>query len=240
MALADSATRLYMEDRSFSWAYSTVISLVHSAWASNPEAALPYLEPLLEEFRSADTLREAPRFMQGVLGLFATAYALAGELAPARALLAAMDSLAATADFHPAGIAEHARAVVALEEGRPEASLQHLERARASEFGLLHDYSRFLLGDVNVALGRLPEAAAEYEITAGTLGLNFEDARAHPPLQPISHERLGRLYLTLGDTATALTHLGMFVELWNDADSDLQPRVSEARRQMQEILSRRG
>jgi tetratricopeptide (TPR) repeat protein len=240
LALADSASRLYMDDAAFSWAYSTVVSLVNSAWASNPEAALPYLPPLLEEFRSAETLRAAPRFTHGVLGLFATAYALAGELDEARALLASMDSLAALTDFQPAGIAEHARAVVALGEGRPEASLQHLERARASEYGLLHDYSRLLLGDVNLALGRLPEAAAEYEAVTGTLGLYFDDARAHPPLQPVAHERLGRLYLAMGDTTAALTHLAAFVELWSDADPELQPRVQEAQRHLQEIVSQRG
>ena len=240
MALADSAARLYMADAAFSWAYSTVVSLVHAAWASNPETALPYLEPLLEEFRSAETLRAAPRFTHGVLGLFAAAYALAGELDQARGLLASMDSLAVLTDFEPAGMAEHARAVVALGEGRQEASLQHLERARAAEYGLLHDYSRLLLGDVNVALGRLPEAAAEYETVAGTLGLSFEDARAHPPLQPVAHERLGRLYLVLGDTAAALGHLAAFVELWRDADPELLPRVQEAQGTLQKILSQRG
>ena len=240
MALADSATRIYMKDEAFSWAYSTVTSLVHSAWASSPEAALPYLKPLLEEFRGAEILRAAPRFTHGVLGLFATAYARAGELDEARGLLASMDSLAALIEFEPAGMAEHARAVVALAEGRPEASLQHLERARAAEYGLLHDYSRLLLGDVNVALGRLPEAAAEYETVAGTLGLSFEDARAHPPLQPVAHERLGDVYLVLGDTTAALTHLAAFVELWRDADPELQLRVQEAQRTLQEILSQRG
>jgi tetratricopeptide (TPR) repeat protein len=240
MVLADSATHLYMEDEAFSWAYSTVTSLVHSAWASSPETALPYLEPLLEGFRGAEILRAAPRFTHGVLGLFATAYALAGELDEARGLLASMDSLAALIEFEPAGMAEHARAVVALAEGRPEASLQHLERARAAEYGLLHDYSRLLLGDVNLALGRLPEAAAEYETVAGTLGLSFEDARAHPPLQPVAHERLGDVYLVLGDTTAALTHLAAFVELWRDADPELQPRVQEAQRTLQEILSQRG
>ncbi len=241
MALADSATRMYLESGSFSWTFSTLAALVNSAWASNPEAALPYLEPLLQEFRYAGALgSSAPRFAHGVLGLFATAYALAGELDETRRLLASMDSLAALTDFEPTGMGEHARGVVALGEGRPEASLQHLERARADAYGLLHDYSRLLLGDVNVALGRLPEAAAEYEVVAGTLGLSFEDSRAHPPLQPVAHERLGSLYLVLGDTTAALTHLSAFVELWSDADPDLQPRVREAQGTLRGILAQRG
>lgn len=46
----------------------------------------------------------------------------------------------------------------------------------------------------------------------------------------LAHERLGDIYLTLGDTTAALRHLSAFVELWKDADPDLQPRVQTARR----------
>ncbi|MEE8573522.1 MAG: tetratricopeptide repeat protein, partial [Gemmatimonadota bacterium] len=240
MALADSAARLYVEDGSFSWAYSAVQVLNHAAWAANPESALPYLAPLLEEFRSAEALLTAPRFKHQALGLFAAAYALAGEHAVARALLAGADSLAALSDFQPAGATEHARAILALREGRPDESLQHLELARAAEYGLMHNYSQLLLGDVYLALGRLPEAAAELEAVAGTANVFFGDTRAHPPLQPVAHERLGRLYLVLGDTTAALTHLAAFVELWSHADPALQPRVQKAQRTLQEILSQRG
>jgi tetratricopeptide (TPR) repeat protein/tRNA A-37 threonylcarbamoyl transferase component Bud32 len=240
MALADSAARLYVEDGSFSWAYSAVEVLNHAAWAANPESALPYLAPLLEEFRSAEALLTAPRFKHQALGLFAAAYALAGEHAVARALLAGADSLAALSDFQPAGATEHARAILALREGRPDESLQHLEFARAAEYGLMHNYSQLLLGDVYLALGRLPEAAAELEAVAGTANVFFGDTRAHPPLQPVAHERLGRLYLVLGDTTAALTHLAAFVELWSHADPALQPRVQKAQRTLQEILSQRG
>ena len=240
MALADSAARLYVEDGSFSWAYSAVQVLNHAAWAANPESALAYLAPLLEEFRSAEALLTAPRFKHQALGLFAASYALAGEHELARALLAGADSLAALSDFQPAGATEHARAILALREGRPDESLQHLELARAAEYGLLHNYSQLLLGDVYLALGRLPEAAAELEAVAGTANVFFGDTRSHPPLQPVAHERLGRLYLVLGDTTAALTHLARFVELWREADPELQPRVQEAQGTLQAILSQRG
>jgi tetratricopeptide (TPR) repeat protein len=240
MALADSAARLYMEDGSFSWAYSTVQGFHHAALASSPQLALPYLGALLEEFRSAEALQTAPRFKHQALSMFAAAYALADEQEVARALLTTADSIEALGDFQPAGVGEYARAILALQDGRPEASLQHLERARATEYGLTHNYSQLLLGDTYVALGRLPEAAAEFEAVAGTVGVNFADTRSHPPLQPVAHERLGRLYLVLGDTTAALTHLAAFVELWGEADPELQPRVQDAQATLQEILSLRG
>lgn len=49
------------------------------------------------------------------------------------------------------------------------------------------------------------------------------------PLWPAAHERLGYTYLATGDTAKAIEHLSTFVELWEEADADLQPRVEAAR-----------
>jgi hypothetical protein len=44
----------------------------------------------------------------------------------------------------------------------------------------------------------------------------------------------------MGDTTAALTHLAAFVELWSDADPELQSRVQEAQRKLAEILAQRG
>jgi tetratricopeptide (TPR) repeat protein len=44
-----------------------------------------------------------------------------------------------------------------------------------------------------------------------------------------AHKRLGELYEAKGDRARAATHLAAFVELWKDADPELQPKVKEAR-----------
>ena len=240
VALADSAAHLYMEDGSFLWAYSAILVLNHAAWAADPELALPYLDELVDAFQSSEALQSAPRFRHQTLGMFASAYALAGEATVARSLLAQADSLAATGDFQWAGTCEHARAILALQEGKPQESLRHLELARTAEFGLVHDYSRLVSGDAYAALGRWREAAAEFEAVAGTRGVPFDDTRSHPPLQPVAHERLGGVYLALGDTTAALTHLAKFVELWSEADPELQPRVEQAQATLQDLLSRRG
>jgi tetratricopeptide (TPR) repeat protein len=42
-------------------------------------------------------------------------------------------------------------------------------------------------------------------------------------------QRLGELYETKGDPAKALEHYQAFVELWKNADPELQPRVRDAR-----------
>ncbi len=55
-----------------------------------------------------------------------------------------------------------------------------------------------------------------------------------------AHERLGQLYDERGDVENALRNYAKFVELWEDADPELQPRVQAAQARLEEILARRG
>jgi tetratricopeptide (TPR) repeat protein/tRNA A-37 threonylcarbamoyl transferase component Bud32 len=47
-----------------------------------------------------------------------------------------------------------------------------------------------------------------------------------------THKRLGELYEAKGDRQNALTHYLAFVDLWKNADPELQPRVNEVRRRI--------
>jgi tetratricopeptide (TPR) repeat protein len=53
-------------------------------------------------------------------------------------------------------------------------------------------------------------------------------------------ERLGQLYDEMGDLEQAAGYYGAFVELWEDADPELQPRVQAARARLEEIVRERG
>ncbi len=53
-------------------------------------------------------------------------------------------------------------------------------------------------------------------------------------------ERLGQLYDEMGDLEQAAGYYGLFVDLWAEADPDLQPRVTAARNRMEEIARERG
>ncbi len=58
-----------------------------------------------------------------------------------------------------------------------------------------------------------------------------------------SYKRLGELYEAAGDLPKAATNLEKFVELWKDADPELQPKVRDARTRLDRIraeLARRG
>lgn len=52
------------------------------------------------------------------------------------------------------------------------------------------------------------------------------------------YERLADLYMSKGDRQNAARYAAKFVELWQNADSELQPRVHAKRRMLQEIQAR--
>ncbi len=54
---------------------------------------------------------------------------------------------------------------------------------------------------------------------------------------PLSHKRLGELYENKGNAAQAAMHYEKFVELWKNADPDMQPRVAEVKRRLQKLTS---
>jgi tetratricopeptide (TPR) repeat protein len=47
-----------------------------------------------------------------------------------------------------------------------------------------------------------------------------------------THKRLGELYEARGERQKAVTHYMQFVELWKNADADLQPKVAEVRKRL--------
>jgi tetratricopeptide (TPR) repeat protein len=162
---------------------------------------------------------------------------MVGDLLEARDHLERMDSIAATGDFYPGGLADGVRAVVALQEGRAEESIEHVMRARAADWGILYRGSRLALGDAYAALGRFPEAAAQYDSLTSSYGLDFRDQWSYAVLRPLAHERLGMVYVALGDTVTAVRHLVAFAELWDQADPELQPRVWAARQAIERLTA---
>ena len=53
-------------------------------------------------------------------------------------------------------------------------------------------------------------------------------------------ERLGQLYDEQGDLENAAKYYAQFVELWAEADPELQPRVEAAQKRLDEIFAQRG
>ena len=52
--------------------------------------------------------------------------------------------------------------------------------------------------------------------------------------------RLGQLYDEQGDWERAAEYYAKLVELWHEADPELQPRVEAAQKRLDEIFAQRG
>jgi tetratricopeptide (TPR) repeat protein len=54
-----------------------------------------------------------------------------------------------------------------------------------------------------------------------------------------THKRLGELYEARGDLAKAESHFSAFIDLWKNADAELQPKVLDVKRRLAAIEARK-
>lgn len=232
LAYADTAVELGMTSGLRLVSYLALLDLeVAMLAAGAPERALP----LVERTRAA-ALQETEYLLSNLgLGALATGYALAGDLERAREPLMRLNAVIGSGAVAPMGIGEGVRGIIALQEGRVDDAIEHLQRARADVYGLLRWDTGLLIGDAYVAAGRTERAAALYDSLTRSYRLNFTDQGMYGPVRPIAHERAARAYLAVGDTAKAVAHLAAFTELWEDADPELRPRVESALRLLSQL-----
>ncbi|MBA2627347.1 MAG: hypothetical protein H0U85_04990 [Gemmatimonadales bacterium] len=90
-------------------------------------------------------------------------------------------------------------------------------------------YDRFAwvqMGRAHELAGRPDSAAVYYEKFLGTAdATDFTDARFRAP----AHRWLGEIYAARGDSRRAIEQFTHFVELWANAEPELQPQVREVR-----------
>ncbi len=93
----------------------------------------------------------------------------------------------------------------------------------------------FDLGRAHDAAGQADSAAANFERYLATpfWGKGFADL--DPVRVPAIRERLGQLYESLGKPDKAAANYRAFIEMWKNADPDLQPRVADARRRLAKL-----
>jgi tetratricopeptide (TPR) repeat protein len=124
---------------------------------------------------------------------------------------------------------------IARGSGRPEEALQAF---RSLPPNTCRPCTQLEIARLFDAMGRADSAIVYYESYLET-PYNFRifvDARNLADV----HERLGQLSDERGDPKNAALHYARFVELWADADPELQPRVRAAQARLEEILKERG
>jgi tetratricopeptide (TPR) repeat protein len=135
---------------------------------------------------------------------------------------------------------QHARArgIIALARGNLPEAVQHLEKA-----------DRWTMASVRLLA--LSERALAYDRAGDTEAAiaAFEGYLEGPWAQRIIGDhvrrayftkRLAQLYDEQGDLGNAALYYARFVELWANADEDLQPRVRDAQARLEEIVRERG
>ena len=122
-------------------------------------------------------------------------------------------------------------AEIAMAEGHPQDAIAAL-RARHDEcptcdvYGLAETYDR---------MGQADSALALYERFVETPTMD----RIWQNWVAVSDKRLGELYEAKGDRAKARDYYGRFVDLWKNADPELQPAVRDVQQRIAPLAGER-
>jgi tetratricopeptide (TPR) repeat protein/tRNA A-37 threonylcarbamoyl transferase component Bud32 len=167
----------------------------------------------------------------------AKVYAMAGRADRARAILTQFAQIKDTAYYRSRQPDVHdALGEVALAEKRYSDAIQEYRRADLNFDGRpIEDPMRvhFNLGRAFDLANQPDSAIAELE---ALIALRWDSRLDNDGLQLAgSHKRLGELYDAKGDREKAISHLSKFVELWKNADPELQPAVNDAKRRLAKL-----
>jgi tetratricopeptide (TPR) repeat protein len=168
----------------------------------------------------------------------ATIYALAGRSDQARALLAQYDSDVRDTTLRRALEPKRAFALgaIALHDRRPLDAVRFFYASDSLPDGPVNDCAACVNAFVGLAFDQAnqPDSAiAHYERylrTPSSYRL-FDDAQS----MALVYRRLGELYETKGNRSEAATYYTKFVDLWKNADADLQPAVAEVKRHLADL-----
>ena len=128
------------------------------------------------------------------------------------------------------------RALLSLRQGNSGPALRQLEALppavwfgeMVSAPGASRPWERFQIAETLAAAGRIQEALRWY----GSLNeLSMYDL----VFSPVVHLRRAALYLRLADTTATAEEYARFLELWKNADPELQPIVTRARERLTQL-----
>jgi tetratricopeptide (TPR) repeat protein len=202
------ALDLALQDLWYRGQAKAATTVIETALERHPMASLPVVErPCLE---------------------LASFYALAERPDRARALLADYEAARPPDMRRLDEPALHtARGDLALAEARIDDAIREY---RLGDEGYCEMCMGFQLGRAYDMAEQPDSAIANYEryVNAQSFWAIFPHAYQLAP----AYERLGALYEQQGDVRKAIYYYGKLVELWENADPELQPRVDAARRAM--------
>jgi tetratricopeptide (TPR) repeat protein len=132
-----------------------------------------------------------------------------------------------------------ATAQVAMLNGELDEAIRILENLRSECPGACDGVTSYILARAFELMGDETAAIAEYErhLAHNDSNRGFSGTILE---QPHAIHSLAVLYDTQEDLENAAKYYAMFVELWAEADEELQPRVRAAQARLEAILRERG
>ena len=167
----------------------------------------------------------------------AKVYAMAGRPDRARAILTQFAQIKDTALYRSRQPDVHdALGEIALAEKRYSDAISEYRRADLNADG--HPIEEPIR--VHFNLGRAFDLASQPDSAIAELealiAVRWDSRLDDDPFRLAgAHKRLGELYDAKGDRERAISHLSKFVELWKNADPELQPAVSDAKRRLTKL-----
>lgn len=161
-------------------------------------------------------------------------YSRLGQTGQARALVGQREQAVDTVlQWRDQAAASGVSAMIALAERRPADAIGHLESVEQDQKYCDICPLPHLARAYDLA-GRRDSAVALYERYVESRSL--VRSKTDPFYLAAAHEQLGQLYEERGEREKAAAHLGRFIDLWTNADADLQPRVADARRRLATLV----
>jgi tetratricopeptide (TPR) repeat protein len=166
-------------------------------------------------------------------GLLAVFYVFAGRIEESREMLASAQAIDAQQAYGENPETQFAAALLATHEGLGEEAIRQV---RLADVGSCSMCALPVLGQIYDAAGQTDSVVTVYERYLETPWLYRLAATDWWALAGI-YERLAGLYELREDTDRAVLYYSKFVELWEDADAELQPRVEAARRSIERLTA---
>jgi tetratricopeptide (TPR) repeat protein len=197
----------------------------------------PALDARLDAAIAAVPFHDLPMIDRPYL-FAAVVLARGGNATKARAMLARYRTEMTDTSIRRAQQAELHTALgeIALADRKPLDALEEFRRGDVSYDGQPATECApclpFNLARAFDAAGKSDSATVMFERYLSTPYWLKTDAEMDPVRLPAIHERLGQLYESMGNTEKAVQHYRAFIDLWKNADAELQPRVTDARKRL--------
>jgi TolB-like protein len=186
---------------------------------------------ILDKAVAANAIDAIPLVSRPYIRL-ARAYAEVGRIDAAQATLKRADAAGFLARLDRAD-AEASRRTVLADIAMAEK--QFADAAREYRAGDIGTCSACVMPNIAAAFDHAGQADSAIFYLNAYATAPSENGNVSAIYLPSSHERLGQLYEAKGNATKAAEHYQQFIDLWKNADPELQPRVAAARERLKKL-----